>query len=128
VLLGSLDNSGTSGHPHAGPHLDNSKDLAVAIIGAAVSLAGLLLVFCGFLFSQAESFPPETTDDKTIGRYKWAAKVGLVPVLACLLVAWLGAAWLRQPSQALLDAAWWGFSASLCVVGVYGGYVIHRYL
>jgi hypothetical protein len=34
--------------------LDSGKDL-VAVLGAAVALAGLLLVFSGFLFSQADS-------------------------------------------------------------------------
>lgn len=53
--------------------MDHAKDLVIAILGGSVALAGLLLVFSGFLFAQAESFPPEHTDDATINRYKSAA-------------------------------------------------------
>ena len=108
--------------------LDNSKDLAIAILGGSVSLAGLLLVFSGFLFSQAESFPPEHTDDKTIKKYKNAARFGVVPFVGCLMVTWIAAWWLRSPSPTLFQAAWYGFTALLVLTGLYGGIVIARYL
>lgn len=108
--------------------MDNSKDLAIAILGGSVSLAGLLLIFSGFLFSQAESFPPEHTDDNTIRRYKNAAKAGVLPFLGCLIVTWIAGAWLRSPSPEMFTAAWYGFSGLLALTGIYGGVVILRYL
>ena len=64
------------------------SDLVSTILGGSVALAGLLLVFSGFLYSHAESFPP-TTSDRVTDRYKGAAKLGLVPfccVPCCLCV------------------------------------------
>ena len=104
--------------------MDNSKDLVVAVLDAAVALAGLLLVFCGFLYSQADAFPAATTDDSTINKYKNAAKFGIAPFGGCLLLAWIAGAWLRCPSDSLLVATWWSFSTLLIVVGVYGAVVI----
>jgi hypothetical protein len=103
--------------------LDNSKDLVVAILGAAVALAGLLLVFCGFLYSQADSFP-STTDDTLLDKYRNAAKLGVVPFLGCLAIAALAGAWLRSPSPSLLSVSWYGFLALLVTVGIYGSVVI----
>lgn len=38
---------------HSQCRLDPHRDLVIAIMGGSVSLAGLLLVFAGFMFSQA---------------------------------------------------------------------------
>ncbi len=57
--------------------MDASKDIVTTILGASVGLAGLLLVFSGFLFAQAEAFPRATTDNATINKFK---KAGLAPV------------------------------------------------
>jgi hypothetical protein len=59
------------------------KDVIVSILGAAVGLAGLLLVFSGFLFSQAASFPPDTSD-KIINKYRNVARVAIYPFLGFL--------------------------------------------
>jgi hypothetical protein len=40
------------------------KDVIIAVLGASVAISGLLLVFCGFLFAQASSFPPSTEKEK----------------------------------------------------------------
>ncbi len=107
--------------------MDNSKDLAVAILGAAVALAGLLLVFCGFLYAQADSFP-STTDDTLLDKYKNAAKVGVIPFVGCLIVAALAGGWLRTASPWLLNWSWYGFLALLGTVGLYGSVVILKRL
>ena len=99
----------------------------MAILGAAVALAGLLLVFCGFLYSQADSFP-STTDDAVLDKYKNAAKFGVIPFLGCLVVAALAGGWLRSPSPSLMGASWYGFLALLATVGAYGSVVILKRL
>lgn len=92
-----------------------------------MSLAGLLLVFCGFLFSQADSFP-STTDDAVIGRYKLAARIGVIPILACLAVAFFSVLWLHEPSEWAFKFTWVGFLALLIATGSYGAYTILREL
>ena len=64
---------------------DNAKDVAIAILGASVGLAGLLLVFSGLLFSQAAAFPKDTTPDDVIDRFRGAGRIALWPFLLCLL-------------------------------------------
>jgi hypothetical protein len=44
------------------------KDVVIGILGASGALAGLLLVFGGFIFAQAASFPA-STDDKITERH-----------------------------------------------------------
>lgn len=53
-----------------------SKDVMIAVMGAAVGLAGLLLVVAGYVFAQANSFP-STTDDDLLERYQMAGKIGI---------------------------------------------------
>jgi hypothetical protein len=108
--------------------LDTSKDLVVAVLGAAVALAGLLLVFSGFLFSQADSLPPETTDNSTIRSYKKAARIGIAPFVGCLALAGIAGAWLHAPGPVLFHFVWAGFGTLLVVTGVYGAWVILRQL
>jgi hypothetical protein len=82
-----------------------AKDTMVAILGAAVGFAGLLLIFSGFLFAQAGSFPPESTDDATIDRYRNAGKWGLLPFFTALTVAALSFAWMVHPSPCVYWSA-----------------------
>jgi hypothetical protein len=60
------------------------KDEALAIMGAAISIAGLLLVFAGFLLTKAESYETKRGDV-----YRNFAKLSLVPVLAALACTWV---------------------------------------
>jgi ABC-type transport system involved in cytochrome bd biosynthesis fused ATPase/permease subunit len=66
-----------------------AKDVIVAVVGASVALAGLLLVFSGFLFSQAAAFPPATTDDAIINRFRNVGRCGLIPFAGALAVVGL---------------------------------------
>ena len=54
-----------------------SKDIVIAMFGAAVGLAGILLVFVGFVYSHAETIDLADTRRK----YKIIAKLGLAPFL-----------------------------------------------
>ena len=102
--------------------------MVTAVLGAAVSLAGLLLVFSGFLFTQAASFPQATTDDATINRYRNAARFGVAPMGLCLLLSALALCWLLNPSHAIFRTVWIGFLLLLAVTAGYGAYVLLRYL
>jgi hypothetical protein len=108
--------------------LPEQKDIVSAVIGASSSLAGLLLVFCGFLFAQASSFPPATTDDAVIEKYRNTARAGLWPFLISLAIAAIGAAWMLWPSK-------WSFAISVGMffvllgwTGVYAMIAVRKYL
>jgi hypothetical protein len=104
-----------------------AKDIAITIVGAAIALAGLLLVFSGFVFAQADTFPP-TTDDKTIKRYKSAGKWGLLPFGLALTDAAIAMGWLLNPCPGLYVAALAGFFMSIGLAAAYGGFCLLIYL
>lgn len=107
---------------------ENAKDIAIAVLGAAVGLAGLLLVVAGFVFSQVNTFPPETTDDVLLKKYETAGKLGLIPFLVALVDAALCLWGLIHPSQCLFFTAIAGFFLLLLLTAVYGSVLILRYL
>jgi len=104
-----------------------SKELIVGILGGSVALAGLLLVFCGFLFAQAASFPPEISDDIT-DKFKGAGRFGIIPFVLSLILAGMSAMWLLFPVAWLFSSCWIGFMMLLIGTGFYGAIVICKYL
>jgi hypothetical protein len=59
------------------------RETILAVLSSAIGLAGLLLIFSGFLFSKAASFGTVRGD-----KFKALAKFTLFPVLAALALAW----------------------------------------
>lgn len=108
--------------------MPDAKDVMIAIMGAAVALAGLLLVFAGFVFSQASTFPPENTDDETITRYENAGKMGLLPFVLALADAAVCLCWLLWRIPCLFPTAAWGFFLLLLLTAGYGAVLLLRYL
>lgn len=49
-----------------------------------MGVAGLLLVFCGFLFTKAESFETVRGD-----KFRLLAKIGVIPLFASFCSAWV---------------------------------------
>lgn len=64
----------------------STSEFVSTIFNGSLALAGILLVFIGFIYSQAESFP-SGTDQKIIRRYKGIAKVGLIPFVLAIALA-----------------------------------------
>jgi hypothetical protein len=60
------------------------KDVAIGVLGAAIGLAGLLLVFVGFLLAAAAQISEQTPRI----RLKIVACLALLPFLSCLACAW----------------------------------------
>lgn len=106
---------------------ENAKDTMVAVLGAAVGLAGLLLIFSGFLFAQAASLPA-TTSDETINRYRNAGRWGLLPFLVALAVAGLSFAWMISPGLCFYRATVAGFGTLIVISGLYGSFILIGYL
>ncbi len=107
---------------------DYAKDVMLGVLGASVGLGGLLLVFCGLVFAQAASFPPATTDDATINRYKNAGKLGLWPFLGAVLDSLLVTVWFVCQSGSLYFVTLGLFVALLVATALYGAVVIRSYL
>lgn len=108
--------------------MQDAKDIIVALLGAAVALAGLLLVVAGFVFSQANTFPPENTDDEMLGRYELAGKIGLIPFILALADAAVCLCWLLWRTPCLFPTATWGFFLLLLLTAGYGAVLLLRYL
>lgn len=85
------------------------KDVVLALIGATVSLAGLLLVFVGFIYSRGESYETRRKD-----RFRLIAKTGVAPFLVELCCAGFCMAWLSGYTQ----------TYNLCVASFCGGLVL----
>jgi hypothetical protein len=105
-----------------------AKDVMVAVLGASVGLGGLLLIFCGFVFSQAASFPKATTDNSTIKSYKDAGTLGLWPFLGSIINSLVVVAWFLCPVTGLYSTALVLFIVLLIATAVYGAVVIGHYL
>jgi len=72
-------------------------DTILAVLSSGIALAGLLLIFSGFLFSKSASF-----DSKRGDKFKGLAKLTLFPVLVSLALAWISATALEGNSWASL--------------------------
>jgi hypothetical protein len=59
------------------------NDVWLGLLGAIMGVSGLLLIFCGFLFTKAESYDPARGD-----KFKLLAKAGIIPLFASFLSAW----------------------------------------
>lgn len=105
-----------------------AKDVVIAVLGSSVALAGLLLVFSGFVFAQAEGFPKATTDDAIINRYRNVGRAGLVPFLISLGLAAVSVVWFICPSENLYKSSVYGFLFLLLGTAVYAIAVLGFYL
>ena len=74
-----------------------SEGIILGVLGAAVALAGLLLVFVGFVQSKAD----QTSLAKPRGKLVILSRLGLVPFLSALLCSW-------QSIEALQSVHWAG--------------------
>ena len=92
-------------------------DTILAVLSSGIALAGLLLVFSGFLMSKAESFGSTVLGDK----YKWLALASLVPILTAIALSWIS-------TDALDPACVWSRYHLLTLfkiqLGITGGYAI----
>ncbi len=103
------------------------KDVVVGILGASVALTGLILVFSGFIFAQAASFPP-TTDDQIIKKYTTAARLALLPFWTSLVTTILSLIWLLHHSPYIYAISVFLFFALVIGTGIYGTVASYRYL
>lgn len=105
-----------------------AKDVVIALLGSSVALAGLLLIFSGFVFAQADGFPKATTDDAIINRYRNVGRAGLIPFLISLGLAAVNVIWFICPTGHLYTLSVYGFLFLLFGTAVYAIVVLGFYL
>ncbi|HKM81922.1 MAG TPA: hypothetical protein VJY15_13295 [Candidatus Acidoferrum sp.] len=107
--------------------MPEAKDVIIGILGASGALAGLLLVFGGFIFAQAASFP-SSTDDKITARYTKAGRLAIFPFWGFLITTLLSLAWLLHPNSCLFFSCVSLFVLLVIGTGIYGTLMSYRYL
>lgn len=105
-----------------------AKDVMIGVLGASVGLGGLLLIFCGFIFSVAAGYPTETTSDATIQMYKRAGRLGLWPFVGSLVNALVVVVWFLCPCNVLYFIALALFILLLVITAAYGLKVMLKYM
>jgi len=100
------------------------KDTIIAVLGAAVGLAGIVLIFMGFVSAQGENFQ----NNKRKEAFKRVAKFGLIPFSISLLSAWFCLAWLEGYNKNSYQLAIIGFKLSMISTLLYGIISVIRYL
>ena len=103
------------------------KDLVLGILGASGTLAGLLLIFGGYLFAQASSFPPDT-DDAVIQKYTRVGRFAVWPFLGFIISTVLCVAWLIDAQVCVYWSCIVIFLVSVVITGIYGAVASYRYL
>lgn len=93
-----------------------------SVFEVSASLAGILLVFIGFVFARAESFSTKRGD-----RYRHVARGGIVPLGLALASTWYSLNYL-QGSAVAHDPAILLFRAALIVTALYALIVLFMYL
>ena len=106
---------------------DYAKDVMLGTLGASVGLAGLLLIFSGYVFAQATAFPPATTEDKIINRFRNAGRFGLWPFLLALTDSILSMIWLLHPENHVYIISIAIFFLLLIGTAVYGAVLLKFY-
>jgi hypothetical protein len=92
------------------------KDTILAVFGAAVGLAGIVLVFVGFISAHGEGF--QNNDRKRV--FKRVAKVGLIPFTIALVAAFFSLCWLETATPTSYHLALLSFKLSLVSTLLYG--------
>lgn len=88
--------------------MQDTKDIAVAVVGGSLGLAALLVVFIGFLLAHAATFPAQVAD-RIERRFRLTARWGLAPMAAAVLEAVICYLWLVCRSDHLLQVWVVGF-------------------
>ena len=106
-----------------GIQADIAKDIAGNLLQVSVSLAGLLLVFVGFVYTRSDTFTSEVRAD----RYRDLARAGLVPLGLALVCAWLSLDVMEGAVGSYRIAAVL-FRGSLIATGGYGVIALFKFL
>lgn len=108
-------------------NMENAKDLMIAVLGSSGTFAALLLVYSGFIFAQAASFP-NTTSDKLLKKYTKVGRLALLPFGAFLFAGVLSTVWLIYPEHCIFIVCVAIFLLGIIGTGIYGALASFKYL
>src|SRR2546423_3211517 len=89
------------------------KDVVLAVLGSDIALAGLVLVFSGFLITKADTYQTRYGD-----KFRWFAAAGILPVVFSLIAAWLCICALQGNQWAAYHVLT-GLKIILAITGIY---------
>lgn len=95
------------------------KDIVQALFGGTLSVAGLLLVFIGYLFSVFNSFDIANTTQETLRPYKVAIVGGVAALVLNILVVAAALIWLFTEEHLWITIAL--FSVELAALPLLAG-------
>jgi hypothetical protein len=101
------------------------KDLVLGIMGSSGAIAGLLLIFSGFLFGEAASLP-RTTDDAILDKLQRSARMAIIPFCGFLATTLLSTIWLIHPSPCVYWLNTVFFLVLVVATGIYGVWASYR--
>jgi hypothetical protein len=105
--------------------LPEAKDVIIGIFGASGALAGLLLIFSGFLFGEAASLP-RTTDDAILDKLKRSARIAIAPFCGFLVTTLLSIIWMIHPNPSVYWINTVLFLMLVTATGIYGVWASYR--
>lgn len=97
--------------------------IAATLLQTSVALAGLLLVFVGFIYAKADQF----TSSKRADTYRNLARGSILPLVPALLCAWQCLSALHG-NAAAYDMAVVCFQAALIISALYAFVALFMYL
>jgi hypothetical protein len=104
--------------------LPEQKDTIAAILGASAALAGLLLVFVGFVYARGES----SYNTRLGVKFKIAAKFGLAPFVVSLVCTSCCTEWMVWRPQFLFAWSIRTFEATIVLTALYGSVIMISFL
>lgn len=97
------------------------QNTILAALQSGIALAGLLLIFSGFLFTKAASYDTRRGD-----KFKRLAQCTLIPILAALVLSWIslealeGSMWAAENLVLCLRITL-GVTAIFAIIGILAG-------
>lgn len=104
--------------------MNNQRDAVTAVAGAASALAGLVLVFVGFVYARGEAMQ----NVKRGAQFKNVARAGVLLFVALLGSTWFALNFIQTEVSADYQFAMFIFRASLLLTGLYALAVFWAYL
>jgi hypothetical protein len=95
------------------PTIMPDRDIILAVLQSDIAVAGLVLVFSGFLITKAETYQTRYGD-----KFRWFAVCGFIPVIAAGVAAWICVSAL-QGSGGDATAVLVGLKIILALTGIY---------
>jgi hypothetical protein len=100
------------------------REAATSVFGVANDLAGLLLVFIGYVYARGEGFRNVRHGDQ----FKHVAKAGIVPFVTLLVCSWFALNYIQGGATVDYQIAMFLFRASIALIAWYAFVVLFVYL